>query len=270
MQEKDFIQDNLASNPLPFWLWLVLVALIASLFWGGSSWLSQQINREVAASPFLQVTNRQFSIFLWQFPNFMRMYSRVKTGYLPGFQDSNVSINLEDAEKYVVAPPETLFLYHTWSRLIAQEYIERPIPAKEFHEFLNASEEWQPKNWREASKEYAETVAKLDLPDSSKDLQSLPHTALPVVVRQAFQGWKNFFKEGEAINAVAPTFEEMASFLKLYPYYARNYWRNIMMDKTPSYLLQQETKDPKAVIPDDQLASFLKVAFYNYQQAFKK
>ncbi|MCE5317775.1 MAG: hypothetical protein LLG04_10540, partial [Parachlamydia sp.] len=66
LQEKDFIQDSLSSNPFPFWLWLVLLAIIASLFWGGSSWLSQQINREVAASPFLQVTNRQFSLFLWQ------------------------------------------------------------------------------------------------------------------------------------------------------------------------------------------------------------
>lgn len=267
LEEKDFIQDSLASNPLPFWLWLVLVAILASLFWGGSSWLSQQINQEVAASPFLQVTNRQFSLFLWQFPNFMRINTRIKTGYLPGFQD--VSINLADADKYVVAPPETLFLYHAWTRLIAREYAERPIPAKEFQEFLNSTEEWQPKNWREAPKEYAETVAKLDLPDSPKDLKSLPHVALPVVVRQAFQGWKNYYKEGEAINEVKPTYEEMAQFLKLYPHYSRNNWRNIMSDNAPSYLIQMEPQDPKAEIPKDQLAPFLRVAFYNYQQSLK-
>lgn len=269
LQEKDFIQDSLASNPLPFWLWLVLLVLIASLFWGGSSWVNQRVNREVAASPFLQVTNRQFSLFLWQFPNFMRINSRIKTGYLPGFQDNNVSINLEDSDKYVVAPPETLFMYHTWSRLIAHEYAERPILAPEFQEFLSSTEEWQPKNWREAPREYAETVAKLSLPDSPKDLQSLPHTALPVIVRQAFQGWKNYFKEGDAINAIKPTYDEMARFLKLYPHYARPNWRNIMMDKAPSYLIKNEPRDENAEIPADQLAPFLKVAFYNYQQSIK-
>lgn len=272
LQEKDFIQDSLSANPFPFWLWLVLLALLASLLWGGSSWLMQQVNREVAASPFLQVTNRQFSIFLWQFPELMRINSSSKTGYLPGFQyQGKVSMFLDDADKYVVAPPETLFLYHTWKRLIADEYAARPVPVKEFREFLDYAEEWQPKNWPQAPKGYAEFVDKLFEADTPKELQKMPDSTLPTVVRQAFQGWRNYFKEGDAINQLKPTFDEMSRFLKLYPHFARNNWRNIMLDHVPDYLIQMKEMpaDAKAEIPPEQLAPFLKVAFFNYQQVQK-
>jgi hypothetical protein len=269
LQEKDFIQDSFSSNPFPFWLWLVLLAILAALFWGGSSWLTQKMSQEVAESPFLQVTNRQFSIFLWQFPEHMRISSSSKTAYLPGFQyQGKVSMYLEESDKYIVAPPATLFLYHAWNRLISKEYASRPIPTEEFQKFLSYAEEWQPKNWPEAPKEYGELVLKLSDPATPKDLQTLPESSLPRMVRQAFQGWRNYFKEGDQINAVQPTFEEMQRFLQLYPHYARNNWRNILLDHVPDYLKGMEG-GPGLKIPADQLAPFLKAAFFNYQQAQK-
>lgn len=222
----------------------------------------QKVNREIAESPFLQVTNRQFSIFLWQFPEHMRVNASNKSGYLPGFQyQGKVSLVVDDADKYVIAPPATIFLYHAWRRLISEEYAPRPIGPQEFQEFLSYADEWQPKNWAEAPKGYGELVAKLS--EAPQDLQTLPESSLPQVVRRAFQGWKNYFKEGEAINAVKPTFEEMQRFLKLYPHYARNNWRNILIDQVPEYLNQID--DTKVEMPPEQLAPFLKVAFYNYK-----
>lgn len=272
LQEKDFINESYSSNPFPFWLWLFLTALLACLFWGGSSWFFQQMNREIAESPFLQVTNRQFSLFLWQFPEFMRVHSAVKTGYLPGFQyQEKISLYPTEADKFVVAPPETLFLYHTWRRLVAEEFVQRPIPVKEFQEFLTYAEEWQPANWKEAPKEYEQLVTKLSDPATPQDLAPLSDSSLPFMVRQAFQGWRNYFKEGDAINQVKPTFEEMSRFLLSYPHYARNNWRNIFYDQVPEYLKQmdQMPADAKLEIPSDQLAPFLRVAFYNYVNSKK-
>lgn len=265
LQEKDFINESYASNPWPFWLWLVLLALLASLLWGGSSWVMQRLNVAIAESPFLQVTNRQFSLFLWQFPEFMRKHSPIKTGYLPGFQyEEKVTLYPGEAEKYVIAPPETLFLYHTWKRLIADEFVQRPIPLKEFQEFLSSAEEWQPKNWSEAPQQYALTVSKLDDPATPQNLATLPENALPISVRQAFQGWRNYYKEGKAINNVKPTFEEMDRFLQAYPHYARPNWRNILLDQFPDYLNQMPSES-KEEMPEEQLAPFLRVAFYNYK-----
>lgn len=261
LQERDFIQDTLSKNPLPFWLWLVLLILLLLLFWGISSWFNQQMDREVSASPFLQVTNRQFSLFLWEFPQYMRSNSRLKTGYLTGFQsEGRESLVAEEADKYVVAPPELLFLYHTWRRLISGEYAPRPIPSEEFKEFLSSERAWQPKYWPEAPKAYQDFVAKL--PEG--DLQKASDIALPEEERRAFQGWRNYYKEGKEIEAVQPTFEEMRHFLELYPHYARNYWRNILLDEQPRYLIQMG-EQLEGKIPKEQLAPFLKVAFYNYK-----
>lgn len=272
LQEKDFIQEKI-PNPVPFWLWFALVAIVSALLWGGSAWIGDHWGNEIAKSPFLQVTNRQFSVFLWQFPELMRVNAATKTGYLTGFQyQDKVSLVLNEADDYVIAPPEAIFLYHAWKRLVSDEFAERPMPVLEFQNFLNYAEEWQPKNWSEAPKEYVALVAKLSDPETPKDLSTLPDSTLPRMVRLAFQGWRNFFKEGDAINQVKPTLQEMAQFLKTYPHYARNNWRNIMIDQAPHYLnmMGQEPEDSKMVLPADQLAPFLKVAFYNYSQAQKK
>jgi len=228
--------------------------------------------KQVKSNPFLQVTNRQFSLFLWQFPEYMRVNATQKAGYLPGFQyQSKISLVLGSADDYVSAPPELLFLYHTWHRLISSEFIARPIPLNEFREFLDYEEEWQPQNWPAAPSGYVHLTQTLES-STQADLRALPIAILPQEVRVAFQGWKNYFKEGYLINQTKPTFAEMEGFLKSNPNYARNYWRNIVLDSYPNYLktLSLGSFDPNAIISKDEIAPFLRVAFFNYKQSLEK
>lgn len=272
LSEKDFIQDDKPKKNLPFWVWLSVCVFLLCLLWGGSSWYAEKMNLQYEKSPFLQVTNREFSLFLWQFPERMRASVANKTGYLPGFQFmQKVSLDLTQSENYVIAPPELIFLYHTWNRQISDEFSLRPIPYKEFIEFLDYAEEWQPKNWPAAPAGYKELIEKLPTL-ITENLATLPESSLPLVVRKAFQGWKNYTKEGDAINAVTPTFKEMISFLETHPKYARNFWRNILFDTHPKYLetFTSSKLEFDGDIPKAELASFLKVGFYNYQQSLLK
>ena len=272
LSEKDFIQEGFKKNPLPFWIWFVLLTILVSLLWGGASWYYTKLNALIQTSPFLQVTNRELSLFLWQNPEFMRVNAKDKNGYLPGFQYLNkVSLELAEADNYVIAPPELLFRYHTWHRLVGNTFSPRPIPVEEFREFLNYTDEWQPRHWPEAPSGYVELIN--DLPNTKlSDLAILSTTALPKEVRIAFQGWKNYFKEGQAINEVRPTVEEMRRFLNQNPHYARNYWRNIVEPTTPNYLktFTFETMSPTAPIPSNELSPFLKVAIFNFLMAEKE
>lgn len=251
LQEKDFIQESFSKNPFPIWLWIIFLTVITSLILGGALLLNNRMSCKYSVSPFLQVTNREFSLFLWQFPEYMRANASRKTGYLTGFQyGDKIGIIPGEAENWVVAPPELLFLYHTWNRLIGSEMAQRPIPKKEFQEFLNYAEEWKPRNWSKAPQQYIELINHIEDENIPQNLGNLPE--LPKTVRQAFQGWKNFFKEGVAINEIKPTYEEMNKFLKDYPHYSRNYWKNLIY----SNYLHSESQIP----------SFLKVAFFNYFQ----
>lgn len=274
LNEKDFISESYSKNPFPFWFWFSIVAVVSALFWGGGSWWSHRLGKEVAANPFLQVTNREISIFLWQFPEYMRINAKRKGSYLPGFQyqANKVVPYAHEADSIVEAPPEVLFLYHTWQRLISQEYPLRSIPVSEFKEFLNYAEEWQPANWPKAPSPYKQMIQDLMSGKVKENLKSLPETVLPLQVRCSFEGWKNFFKEGDAINQIKPTFEEMAEFLKKYPHYARNFWRNLIQDSYPNYLktLTLGTFEQKSEIPTSEIAPFLRVAYFNFIQANKE
>lgn len=255
------------------WLWLFLITALAALYWGGSSYFSSLWQQDIKSSPFLQVTNRQFSIFLWQFPEYMRANVRSKTGYLPGFQYENkISLVVADADKYVVAPPELIFLYHAWHRQISREFTPRPIPLEEFKEFLSYVEEWQPTYWPAAPNAYVQLIKNISNESILKDLNDLPESSLPLEVRQAFEGWKNYFKEGEAINKLKPTFAQVQEFIKSHPGYARNYWRNIVHATTPRYLISLSEKNdhPENAMPRSEIAPFLLVAIYNYLQAHSK
>lgn len=264
LREQDFIHEEYRQNPFPFWGWLTAIAAITVLFWGINAWFTSQIQEHVAESPFLQVSNRQLSLFLWQFPEHLRAHVSQKSGYLPAFQYvDRVGVEPEMADLYAVAPPELLFLYHTWQRQIADYYSPRPILVTEFRQFLKDSEEWLPQFWPKAPKEYVQFIENLRSKEENENLEKLPLTTLPQVVRQAFQGWRNYYKEGDAINQVKPTFAQMQAFLTNFPHYARNYWRNILADTAPHYL-QSDSADPEAIIPPDELAPFLKAAFYNY------
>lgn len=267
LEEDRMIQDNFNKNPTPAWLYLALVALVAALLWGGGSWFYEKQKTLQQSSPFLQVTNREFSLFLWQFPEYMRSNVSAKSGYLPGFQyEGSVAMTPGEEEKYVIAPPKVLFLYHTWHRLISDQFARRPISSTEFREFLELFPEWRPENWLKAPNDYRTIVSQLDT-TVARDLSA----SLPKEVQQAFIGWKNYFVEAELINQLKPLYGEMENFLSQFSNYKRNFWRNIVKQGKPDYLLKLFTGqfDPKQPIPDNELAAFLKVAFFNYQQARK-
>ncbi len=89
-----------------------------------------------------------------------------------------------------------------------------------------------------------------------ENLQTLQENVLPLVVRQAFLGWKNYFIEGSKINDLKPTFSQIQEFLNQYPHYARQYWRNIQEANQQkvaglSYLnaFVYKTFIPDAVVP---------------------
>ncbi len=262
LREDQFIHEGYKQNPYPMWMWVLILALVSALFWGGGSWYSQRMNEQFSSEPFLQVTNRQMSLFLWQFPEFMRAKARSKSGYMPGFQMKQIAMDPQVADEYVVAPPEVLFRYHMWKRLIAHEFSPRPIPREEFQEFLEKSPEWLPKNWVEATSSYEDFITSLST-STIKNLETLSTAQLPREVRRAFQGWKNFYKEGTAINELKPTAQQVKDFLHGHPNYARNDWRNILIGSRPDYLLNLGEGE----VSNDQMAPFLKVAIYNYLMA---
>lgn len=266
LEEKDFIHEEYKRNPYPFWIWFIVFILFAALVWNGRFWVQEYMTKHISSDHFLQVTNRDFSLFLWQNSEFMRVNAKSKTGYLPAFQYINhVTVEPELADQYVVAPPEVIFRYHVWDRLLRKEFIPIPIPLEQFKDFLKEAEEWQPIFWPQSPKEYRDFIA--SLPNSTEnDLASLPLTTLPQEVRIAFQGWKNFYKKGEEINQLQPTYNEMAQFISSYPHYERSYWRNILLETKPQYLKSlSDDSHSDEKIPQEELASFLKFAFYNFK-----
>jgi hypothetical protein len=274
LTEGDFIQktEPLGWSSLPIWLWITLGAMLISLVWGSMGWYQGVVQQEKKTEPFLDVTNRDFSVFLWQFPSFIRSNVSKKTGYLPGFQTTKETLNLNEADHLVSAPPDLLFLYHTWSRLVASDSAKRSIDPKEFSEFLEQVEEWQPKYWKKAPTDYVELINSRSY-EQTKNLQMLSESQLPKIVRQAFQGWKNYYKEGEKINALAPTIAQVQTFVEANPHYQRNFWRNInevagqkIAGINYLYLLTQTAFNPEEPFPANQLAPFLKVAMYNAEQ----
>lgn len=249
LSEKDFIQEGYQKNPFPFWLWLGVIVISMILVWLGGSWFSQSMGTLISENRFMQVTNREFSLFLWENPEHMRVNAKLKTGYLTGFEyRERVGLSGEAANDLVVAPPEIIFLYHLWNRLLGDQLVPRPIMKGEFVEFLTSAEEWRPRHWKEAPEKYVNLVERLPNMEE-KDLQPL----LPREVQKAFIGWKNYFKEGTQIAALRPTREEIALFVAEHPHYARHYWRNIF----PSYLEAGERP----------LAPFLQVAMFNAKQS---
>lgn len=249
---------KIRENPYPFWFWLFLVVIIITLVIGMQSWIRETFTA-VPRGPFTEVTNRDFSLFLWQHPEYMRVNATTKAGYLTGFQDEG-SIKKGSADQYVVVLPEVLFRYHTWKRQVKSEFPSRRIDGREFLEFLQQVSEWDPQNWPAAPVAYATMVDKLPNID---DLQNLPKETLPVDVQLAFIGWKNYFKEQKAIQETTPTYAQMQSFLAQYPHYARNYWKNITSDQ---YLrtLALGNFSSDHIIPNEELALFLKIALYNF------
>lgn len=271
LQEKNFIQESYKKNPNTLWVSLAITAAIAALFWGVGSWYFNVMQTQLGRSPFLQVTNREMSLFLWEFPEKMPQNVQNKTGYLPGFEyQERIGLKSETADNFVNAPPELLFLYHTWDRLIHPEFIQRAIPRKEFIEFLELQPEWKLEFWSSAPESYKKFIKGLHN-SALKNLESLPIEILPLAVREAFTGWKNYRYEGELINHTEVKFSVLEQFLNTHPHYARNYWRNILRLSYPQYLATYTfgKYNPEDIVPNDELAPFLKVALFNFIQAEK-
>ncbi len=273
LSEKDFIQNGWSLTSLPFWLWIAVTTSFIAIIWGSSGWYEGFLQKEKSHDPFLEVTNREFSVFLWQFPSFMRVNASKKSGYLPGFLATGENFNPRTGEEFVSAPPDLIFLYHTWHRLLAPEFIARPISPKEFEDFLEQLPEWKPMNWSNAPEAYVQLINTKDY-TKTENLQTLLPTTLPLIVRQAYQGWKNYFIEGAQINDLQPTFAQVKTFLEDHSHYAYNYWRNIqeingqqVAGKDYLYAFVNSTFIPDAHVPKEELAPFLKVALYNAEQA---
>lgn len=251
LNEKDFIHEEYGKNPFLFWKWLLIILLLTCLFYAASLFYFSTLSKQYHESPFLQVTNREISLFLWQNPSYMRVHAKNKNGYLPAFQYAErIGLDPSYAEDYVIAPPELLFLYHTWKRLLGNILISRSIRAGEFQLFLIASPEWLPRYWPAAPSKYIKLIEGLS--QFSKD--HILNADLPLAVQQAFVGWKNYFFEGSQINSFAPSKEFIQDFLAQYPDYARPLWCNIVGNH---YLLDFEQSS---------LSPFLRAALFNFSK----
>lgn len=257
LDEKNFIHEGVKDDPYPLIYWFFILITIGAISWGVSSWVDRFMKKELSESPFLQVTNRQFSLFLWQNPEFMRIHVSDKASYLPAFNYiETLTMNAQMADDYVVAPPDILIKYHTWNRLLGEEVPVQQVLLSDFGKFLEFAQEWTPQYWKEAPSSYVELVK--NLPNNKTPILTVPYP-----VQQAYTGWKNFFMEGSSINAFQPTYGLLTQLLEKYPHYARNYWQNLI----PNYLKSTiHENDPEKTIPRDEQASFLKSALYNFSR----
>lgn len=266
LPDTEFINEGYSRNPFPVWLWLFLLTVIILLISGTLTWYQESFVKQKKKVPFLTVTNREFSIFLWENPSFMRGNSSMKLSYLPAFQYQNkISVDPQKAEDYVIAPPEILFYYHVWNRLLGQEYFSRPIPIVEFKEFLNYAEEWHPKFWKGAPANYVSLINELN-ESNIEDLNTLSIEILPFEVRKAFQGWKNVMKEGQSIGALQPTYDQLNIFLQEHPNFSRHHWKNVVQTDVPDYLKDLDEGSLNSM-PLNKMSYFLRTAFYNYMKA---
>lgn len=257
------------DTPLkPIWIVLVIVGALIILVLGIHNWYQKEMKKLQTESSFFHVSNRELSLFLWQNPRFMRVNVSTKDAYLPGFQYlDKVTPEEGMADNIAQAPPNVLFQYHTWKRLLGGLPVTRSIPKQQFLEFLKDSDEWQPGNWPGEPPTFSEFVKKL--PESSiTDLKSVSFDILPNEIRMAFIGWKNYYREGKEINDLKPTYALLERLLSAAPNYNRNFWRNIVMEAEQSYLLDYfkgtfKADDP---IPSDQISPFLRVALFNQKK----
>jgi hypothetical protein len=257
LSEKDFIQER---GPKFVWIFILLFLVFISLMWGIDYWQRDIARKELKNSPFFQVTNREFSIFLWQNPQYMRKHAGFSELYLTHFHtQGSVHLIPEFAEEYVVAPPDILYRYHTWKRLIGNYVPPRPIDKEIFQFFLDENTEWYPVNWKNAPTAYVQLIANLGALDV-ENLQSLAYDQLPLEVRMAYIGWFNYMHEWMQINMFIPTRNQLNHFLASYPNYARNFWRNLY----PNYLLNQ---DQTKHLSEFDMTWFLKSAAFNFEQS---
>lgn len=266
LEEKDFIQESYNKDPQGTW-WLIAFAALTFLtaisIWTLGAYRQGVLNQRQQSSPFYQVTNRQLSLFLYPHSTYMRVHQRSKSNYLPGFDYQNrVGITEGFADKLAIAPPALLHHYHTWQRLLGSHHSARAISVDDFSAFLEENPEWLPDNWPDAPSSYPSLIVKI----LARQIQSLDK--LPLAVKQAFTGWKNYFHEGEEINALDVSKETIQLFLKEHPHFERHYWRNFYLadDESSLYLNKLDSSETSSILPNEQIPPFLKVAIFNWLQ----
>lgn len=262
LSEKDFIAPE-PKKMRDAWVHLfALLGLVAlTLVIGTCRFQPRKENLKM--TPFLRVTNREMSVFLWQHPQFMRLNQKKKTGYLTGFPSKeNACPDPDQADDYVVAPPELLFRYHTWDRLLGKITWDRPIPPTSFEAFLEQCPEWIPQHWPSSSQAYKNWFETGEWRQWS-DLQKASYQELPLIIRQAYLGWKNFHEEGEEINQMQWTAEDLRFFQKKHPEYAVHLWKNLFPGPLHYLANLKEKTTQETPIPPQDLPPFLRVALYN-------
>jgi hypothetical protein len=271
LPDNKMINEGYKKDPGNFWAWILIVAAISALIWGTLSQYSSYMQEAVGPHPFLHVTNREMSRFLWQNPEFMRANVRMKTGYLPAFTTGDgTRLDPALADEWAMAPPGVLFRYHVWDRLVGGIWFPRPIPAQRFMAFLQEAPQWAPTYWKGAPASYVDFIASLDH-NSNVDLAALQLSTLPQEVRVAFQAWQNFQHEGKQIEALQPTYADVKQFLEQYPTYRRPYWQNIVDTNQARYLGSLATHTTQAGseenLPREEIPPFLRIALYNAQES---
>lgn len=270
LQEKDFIHEEYRKNPRPAWICFFILVVFFVIWWWVAKWREERLEAYQKNSSFLQVTNRELSLFLWSHPEFMRANVKMKADYLTGFKEEDkIRVIPEFAEEYAVAPPEVLFRYHIWKTFLSHHIPDRKITVGEFLEFIQCCKEWHPTFWNGAPKTYKVFVESLNKFEGS---QKIAPELLPDSVKQGFIGWKNFYKEGDQINNLLISYDLLDGFLAKYKELARGYWRNILQESTPEYLLEYSNNEyvAKSFVPTHQMASVFKVPFFNEQMTLEE
>ena len=250
--ERDFIPRKWHEHPSFIWILLFVLVGVWALFGIFGKWESLITREKRKELPFFQVTKRNFSLFLFQNTELLRAKRFKRFGTMARITSlDEVNFIPPKADEFIVAPPDILFRYHVWDRLLGESLAPRPIPGAEFKLFLKDNPDWKPDNWPGATEDYRQVV---------KDLgnENLPLSKVPAEVQFAFQGWKNFFEEWALIQEVEPTKVEMEKFLGDHPRYGRSYWRNILSEEYPEYLKDLD------VLSAEEMPDFLKVGLYNF------
>lgn len=253
------LPESSPRKPFTNWIWFLLLFFLSTsaFLWGISRWQEAILAEKQKIFPFYQVTNREFSLFLWQNPEFFKEYAQLNLGHIA--PDDDILLLPENAEALVSVPSKVLFRYHVWDRLIKRYPVKRSLPTHLFAEFLENNQEWLPRYWKAAPAPYRLFMENRET-FSEKELPPL----IPLEVKIAYQGWLNYFKEWEEIQQLHPTQGEMESFLDVYPHYARSYWRNILRKEKPNYLINLYEEGQHQKLNEDEMTTFLQIAIYNY------
>jgi hypothetical protein len=270
---------TLPTTPIPngsrarFPVWASILTFVAlALIVYGVIYSLQHLKEGKSPPQFAQVTNRQYSLFLWQNPQYMTYDLPPSSEYVTGYWDSRkLFADPVVADALVDSSAEMLYLYHTWATLLKSYLPGRPIPAARFMDFLMTCQEWQPRFWPQAPLGYGELVESIAQMNPTENLEELSMDEFSLDLRLAFQGYENYFFEAVQINALKPTYADIAELLQKYPYYARKYWFEALEKEYPNYLLTytKGAYDPAESVPEDELTPFLRVALFNEKMALE-